>query len=61
LRSIPIGITYAIWSGIGMVMITAFAYVFYQQKQDLPAMIGIGLIIAGVLVINLFSKTASHS
>lgn len=61
LRSIPIGITYAIWSGIGMVMITTFAYVLYQQKQDLPAMIGIGLIIAGVLVINLFSKTASHS
>jgi len=61
LRAIPIGISYAIWSGIGIILITVFSFFIYQQKQDLPAVIGMALIVAGVLVINLFSKTALHS
>ncbi|WP_159996923.1 multidrug efflux SMR transporter [Roseomonas sp. 18066] len=60
LRTIPVGITYAIWSGVGIVLISAVAWVWYRQSLDLPAMIGMGLIMAGVLVINLFSRTAGH-
>jgi small multidrug resistance pump len=60
LRSIPVGITYAIWSGIGIVLITAIGWVVYGEKLDTPALAGCGLIIAGVAVINLFSKTAGH-
>jgi small multidrug resistance pump len=58
LRSIPVGVTYAIWSGVGIILISITGYVFYQQKLDTPAIIGMGFIIAGVLIINLFSKTA---
>lgn len=57
LKSIPVGVTYAIWSGIGIILISITGYVFYQQKLDTPAMIGMAFIIAGVLIINLFSKT----
>lgn len=60
LRAIPLGITYAIWSGLGIVLITLVGVVVYDEKLDLPAAIGMGLIIAGVVVINLFSKTAGH-
>jgi small multidrug resistance pump len=60
IRIIPIGIAYAIWSGIGIVLISLAGYFFYKQKLDFPAIIGISLIIIGVLVINLFSKTAGH-
>jgi small multidrug resistance pump len=51
---------YAIWSGLGIVLVSIVAYVVYQQKLDLPALIGMGFIIAGVLIINLFSKSAAH-
>jgi small multidrug resistance pump len=57
LRTIPVGITYAIWSGVGIVLITLIGAVSYRQIPDLPAIIGIGLIIAGVVIINLYSKT----
>jgi len=57
LRTIPVGITYAIWSGIGIVLVAVVAAVLYKQVPDVPAMLGIGLIIAGVVVIQLFSKT----
>lgn len=57
LRSIPLGITYAIWSGVGIILVTLAGAVLYRQIPDLPALIGIGLIIAGVMVINLFSRT----
>jgi len=57
LRSIPVGITYAFWSGVGIVIITLVAYFAFRQVLDLPALAGMGLIVAGVLVINLFSKT----
>jgi small multidrug resistance pump len=60
LRSIPLGIAYAIWSGVGIVLVSIFGWLVYQQKLDLPGMIGIGMIIGGVLVINLFSKTVTH-
>ncbi len=60
LRAIPLGITYAIWSGLGIVLITLVGVVVYDEKLDLPAAIGMGLIITGVVVINLFSKTAGH-
>lgn len=60
LRTIPIGITYAVWSGVGIVLISAVGAIFYQEILDLPAIIGMGLIVAGVIVIHLFSNTASH-
>jgi small multidrug resistance pump len=56
LGEIKLGITYAMWSGIGMVLVTAAGWVFYKQKLDWPALAGIGLIILGVIVIQLFSK-----
>lgn len=60
LRSIPVGITYAVWAGVGIVLVAIVGAVLYKQVPDVPAMIGMGLIVAGVVVINLFSKTISH-
>lgn len=60
LRVMPTGVVYAIWSGLGIVLITAIAWVWYGQKLDLPAVLGLALILAGVLVVNLFSRTAVH-
>ncbi|HEY3596932.1 MAG TPA: SMR family transporter [Paraburkholderia sp.] len=60
LRSIPVGIVYAIWSGVGIVLITLVAMAMYKQVPDLPAVLGLGLIIAGVVVLNLFSKMQAH-
>lgn len=60
LRSIPVGIVYAIWSGAGIVLISLVALVLYRQVPDLPAIIGLGLIISGVVVLNLFSKMQAH-
>lgn len=60
LRVIPTGIAYAIWSGAGIVLISAIGWVWFRQALDLPAMIGLGLIVAGVLVVNLFSKSVGH-
>ncbi len=60
LRAIPVGITYAVWSGLGIVMVTAAAFFLYNQSLDLAAVIGITLIIAGVIVMNLFSKSIVH-
>ena len=57
LRVIPVGIAYATWSGIGIVLISIIAWIVYRQALDLAAMVGIGLIIAGVVVIQLFSST----
>lgn len=59
-RMMPLGIAYAIWSGMGIVIVSVAAYFIYHQKLDLPAVIGMALIIAGVLVINLFSKSSVH-
>ena len=60
LKAIPVGVAYAIWSALGIVLISVVGLVFFRQKLDLPAMVGLGLIIAGVLVVNLFSKSVSH-
>ena len=60
LRTIPIGITYAVWSGIGIILIAIVGAIFYKEIPDLPAIIGMGLIVSGVIVIHLFSKTVSH-
>lgn len=60
LKALPLGITYALWSGIGIVLITASGWLLFGQKLDLPALFGITLIIAGIMVINLFSN-AGHS
>lgn len=60
LRTVPIGIAYALWSGIGIVLITLIGVFVFKQQPDLPALIGIGLIMAGVMVINLWSHMAVH-
>ena len=60
LRTIPVGIAYAIWSGLGIVLISAIGVVVFRQSLDGPALIGLGLIIAGVIVVNGFSKSVGH-
>lgn len=60
LRSIPLGITYALWSGFGIVLVTLAGAVLYKQIPDTPALIGVTLIIIGAIVIYLFSKTVPH-
>jgi small multidrug resistance pump len=60
LRVIPLGIMYAIWSGLGIVMISIIGWVMYKQTLDFAAMLGVGMIVAGVLVIHLFSKSVVH-
>lgn len=57
LRSIPLGITYAIWSGVGIALITLIGAVVFRQMLDAPALVGIGFIVTGVVIINVFSKT----
>jgi multidrug transporter EmrE-like cation transporter len=59
LERIPTGVAYAIWSGVGIVLITALAWLVHGQRLDGPALVGIGLIMAGVLVLNLFSKASA--
>lgn len=59
-RTIPVGIAYAIWAGLGIVLVSLAALVIYQQKIDLPAMLGMGLIVSGVVVIQLFSNSTGH-
>lgn len=60
LRTIPLGIAYAIWGGIGIVLTAIVGLVVFKQSIDIPAIIGIGLIILGVVVINVFSQTVGH-
>ena len=60
MESIPTGVTYAIWSGLGIVLISIASYFIHGQKIDLIGMVGMALIIAGVVVLNLFSKSAGH-
>jgi small multidrug resistance pump len=60
LRTMPVGVAYAIWSGVGIVLISLAGWLIYKQLLDLPAVIGMGLIMAGVIVINLFSKSTVH-
>jgi small multidrug resistance pump len=60
LRTMPIGIAYAIWSGVGILLLAAIDWVWFRQTLDLPAIIGLCLIILGVVTINVFSKTLQH-
>lgn len=60
LRTLPLGVAYAVWSGVGIVLIALAGWLLYGQKLDGPALAGIALIGAGVLVMNLFSKTTGH-
>ena len=60
LRTLPTGIAYAIWSGVGIVLITAIGWVCFKQTLDLAAICGMALILAGVLVIQLLSKVSGH-
>ncbi len=60
LRTMSVGIVYAIWSGAGVVFVTLIGWLWFRQALDTPALIGVGLILAGVLVINLFSKSVIH-
>ena len=60
LKTMPVGIVYAIWSGLGIVFIAAIGFALFGQRLDLPALIGMALILTGIVIIHLFSKTAPH-
>jgi small multidrug resistance pump len=60
IRSIPIGVAYAVWSGVGIFLVSLAGIVFYKQTLDLPAVLGITLIVAGLVTLCLFSKAAAH-
>jgi small multidrug resistance pump len=60
LRSIPVGVAYAVWSGAGVVLITLIGWLAFRQSLDVPALVGIALIVAGVVVIQLFSRSPAH-
>ena len=59
-KSMPVGLVYAIWSGAGIVLVAAVGYFLYGQKLDLAAIVGIGFILTGVMIVNLLSKTVGH-
>lgn len=60
IRTFPVGLTYAIWAGLGIVLVALASAVIYRQIPDLAGMIGMGLIVAGVVVINVYSQTGGH-
>ena len=60
LRVIPVGVAYAIWAGLGICLIAGIGFVVFGQRLDAPAILGLGLIITGIVVINLFSNTVGH-
>lgn len=60
LRQLPLGITYAVWSGLGIVLVAIVGAIIYKQIPDIAAIIGMGFIVAGVAIIHLFSNTVSH-
>lgn len=60
LDRIPVGVAYAVWSGAGVTLIAAIGWLAFDQKLDAAALVGMGLIVAGVVVLNLFSKSAAH-
>jgi len=60
LKYMPVGIMYAIWSGLGIVLIAGIGFVYFGQKLDAPAFIGLAMIIGGIVVIHLFSKSSVH-
>jgi len=60
LRTIPVGIAYAVWGGVGIVLLTLVGWLYFGQRLDAPAIMGTILIVSGVVVLNLFSKTVPH-
>ncbi|ESR26105.1 DMT family transporter [Lutibaculum baratangense] len=60
LKTIPVGLAYAIWSGLGIVLISAIGFFVFRQTLDLPAMIGLAFIITGVVIVNVFSQSVAH-
>ncbi len=60
LRTVPLGIAYAIWSGVGVALVTLIGWFAYRQHLDVPAIVGIALIVVGVIILNLFSKSSAH-
>lgn len=60
LRSIPVGIAYAFWAGLGIVLVTLVGIVVYGEKPDLPALVGLAMIVGGVVVIQVFSSVSAH-
>ncbi len=60
LKTVPVGVAYAIWSGVGIVLVTTVGWVAFGQKLDAPALIGMALIVAGVVIMQVFSKTGAH-
>ncbi|WP_157471815.1 DMT family transporter [Gilvimarinus agarilyticus] len=59
-KTLPLGVTYAIWSGVGVALIAVVGWLVFDQKLDAAALLGLGLIVTGVVIINVFSKTVSH-
>lgn len=60
LRTMPVGVAYAIWSGVGIVLVTLIAWFVFKQSLDIPAIIGLTLIVAGVVILQIFSKSSAH-
>ncbi|WP_099866548.1 DMT family transporter [Pararhizobium haloflavum] len=60
LRTMPVGVVYGLWSGTGIVLIALIGYFAFGQRLDLPAIIGLGLILAGVIIVNFFSRSVGH-
>lgn len=60
LKAIPIGIAYAVWAGLGIMLLALVGWIFFGQTLDTPALIGIALILAGVIIMNVFSKAVAH-
>ncbi|MEM7471110.1 MAG: SMR family transporter [Pseudomonadota bacterium] len=60
LKYMPVGVMYALWSGFGIILIAVIGYFYFGQKLDAPAVLGLALIIAGIVLINVFSKTSLH-
>jgi small multidrug resistance pump len=60
LRTIPVGIAYAVWSGVGVVLISSVGWIVYGQRLDLAALVGMALIVAGIIVLNAFSRSVVH-
>ena len=61
LKTMPVGIAYAVWAGVGVALITLIGWTFFAQSLDLPALIGIAMIVTGVIVINVFSSSVTHA
>ncbi|WP_174856104.1 DMT family transporter [Vibrio diabolicus] len=59
-KTMPVGVVYAIWSGAGIVLVATVGYFVYGQRLDVPAIVGIGFILTGVMIVNLLSKTVGH-